>query len=347
MKIGILSYPMLFQNTGGLQVQIKETVAELSKLGLNVTIVDPTRQRLSDFDLVHVFSAINGNYRIVEQAHAIGVPVVVSPLIRPHWTRGLGWIARRLESVVGRTTGWSVSTEYRQIESCLKKADALIALGTIERNSIISAFGILSEKIHVIPNGVPSRFYTADPGLFCEKYKIAPGFVLSVATISPHKNQLTLASALKDSEKEIVLIGPCLPTDQNYLRSILSFSHIRYIGPIDYEAPLLPSAYSAASVFCLPALSEVMPLSVMEALATDTPVVMTRHHCMDISSMRECIYEIDPKNPEDIKRGIHHFEENRPAPEVCQSSVSAYQWNSVAKAILDCYNEVLEKKSSH
>lgn len=338
---------MLFQNTGGLQIQIRETVTELSKLGLDVTIVDPVRQRLNDFDLIHVFSAINGNHRIVEQAHAIGVPVVVSPLIRPHWTRRLGWIARRLESVVGRSTNWSVGTEYRQIESCLKKANALIALGAIERDSIIAAFGIRSEMIHVIPNGVPSRFFKAEPGPFCERYNIEPGFVLSVATICPHKNQLALAHALKDSETEIVLIGPCLPTDQGYLKSLSSFGNVKYIGQIDYEDPLLPSAYSAASVFCLPALSEVMPLSVMEALATDTPAVMTRHHCMDISSMRECTYEIDPKDPEDINRGIRHFEMNHPAAGICQSSVSTYQWSSVAKSVLDCYNEVLAKSTSN
>src|SRR5450830_1265462 len=63
MRVGILSYPMLFQRDGGLQIQVRETIAALNRLPqlparpLDVQLVDANHQRLADFDVLHVFSA--------------------------------------------------------------------------------------------------------------------------------------------------------------------------------------------------------------------------------------------------------------------------------------------------
>ncbi|ANQ86421.1 glycosyltransferase [Azoarcus olearius] len=341
MKVAIISYPMLFQNSGGLQVQVSETAAALQRQGIEARLIDPVRERLANFDIVHVFSAINGNHRAVEQARALGLPVVVSPLIRPHWTARLGWVARRLDALVGRLTQWNVKTEYRHIASCLQGADAVIALGDMEKTSIVDAFGIPSERVRVVPNGIPGRFFNADPAQFCIDFGVAPGYVLSVATVSPHKNQLALVKALEGTGQQVVLIGPLPGGDSGYLDLLLAYPHVRYVGPLDYESPLLASAYAAASVFCLPALSEVMPLSVMEALAAGTPVVMTREHCMDLSLMRGVVCEVSPQDEAGIRRAVLAFFDKPPPEAHCRDSVAHYSWDAVADAIARCYREVV------
>ena len=35
MRVGILSYPMLFQRDGGLQIQVRETISALNRLQAN------------------------------------------------------------------------------------------------------------------------------------------------------------------------------------------------------------------------------------------------------------------------------------------------------------------------
>ncbi|CAL95878.1 glycosyltransferase family 4 protein [Azoarcus olearius] len=344
MKVAVLSYPMLFQNKGGLQVQIRETVAALQRLGIDARLADPVREPLTDFDLVHVFSAINGNHRMVEQARAQGLPVVVSPLIRPHWNGRLGWLARRLETLVGRLTRWNVKTEYQQIETCLRGADALIALGDVEKDSIVEAFGVAPTRVHVIPNGIPGRFFDADPTPFCTAYGLAPGFVLSVATISPHKNQLALARATAGIGRQVVLIGPQLGSERDYLDSLLAHPHVRYLGPLEYENPLLASAYAGAGVFCLPALSEVMPLSVMESLAAGTPVVMTREHCMDLSRMQGAVREVVPQDEEAIRHALLEFINEPPPATACRNAVAGYSWDAVAETLADCYREIVSAR---
>ena len=119
MRIGILSYPMLFQREGGLQVQVRSTLRALqeqSAPGLEVELVDVNRQRLDQFDLIHVFSAINGNHRLVELAADLGVPVVLSALLSPGWGRLDGLRARLADRLTGLRgpTGFDGHLHLRQ-----------------------------------------------------------------------------------------------------------------------------------------------------------------------------------------------------------------------------------------
>lgn len=340
MRVGIISYPMLFQTLGGLQIQIKETAEALCSLGVEAQIFDPSRTHITEFDLLHVFSAINGNYRIVQHAAAFGMPVVVSPLIRSHWTRRLGTKARMLESLVGRLTGWLVHTEYREIETCLSSAQHLIALGSAEKRAIIEGFRIPAASISVVPNGIPDRFFVPDRNLFCARHRLAPGYVLNVATVDPHKNQLALAEALSGTGVELVVIGPCLDSYRSYLAELCSHSHVRYVGPLDYTDPALPSAYAAASVFCLPSHSEVMPLAILESLATGTPTVMTEHHGMDLSAVPQALAFVDPDDRNAIREAVLSMRNSAEAAS-CVSLARRYTWQTVAESLLGVYESVI------
>ena len=343
MRIAILSYPMLFQRQGGLQIQIKETVAALKQLGIQADLINPLQDKLADYDLVHVFSAINGNYRLVEAAKDVGKPVVISPLIRPDWNRFSGMRARFFDRLVGKSTGWHIQTTYREIDYCLQASDAIVALGEIERQSIIDAFLIASEKIKVIPNGIPQRFFKATPQLFIDKHDIAPGFLLCVAAINSHKNQLAVVDALKDSGLTVVLIGTCLASSQSYLAKLLTYPHVMYLGSLAYDDPLLASAYAAAGVFCLPSQSEVMPLSVLEALAAGTPAAMTKNHCMDVSKMQPYVREIEPDDWAAIREAISGLLAHSVDAANCRSSVAELSWGNVAADLAVIYQQVLSK----
>lgn len=340
-KIAILSYPMLFQRQGGLQIQILETIAALKRLDIQVELINPNQDKLADYDLVHVFSAINGNYRLVEAAKGVAKSVVISPLIRPDWTKYTGFRERFLDRLVGKLSGWHIHTTYREIDFCLQSSDFIVALGEVEKKSIVDAFSVASNKVNVIPNGIPQRFSETSPDLFTEKYGLEPGFVLCVAAINSHKNQLALVQALQDVSRKVVLIGQCLETDQGYLDKILEFPNVIYLGALDYQDPLLASAYAAAGVFCLPSQSEVMPLSVLEALATGTPVVVTKHHCMDVSSMSEALEEVEPNHYEQIRSAVCKFLVNSVSPEQCREKVSHLSWDGVAQDLSDVYRSLI------
>lgn len=340
VRVALMTSPTVFQYLGGLNIQIRETLAALQKLGLQAELVDPVAVDLSTYDVIHAFSAINGCQRIIQHAKAIGKVAIGSPLIRPHWTRSLGRQARFLDRVVGKLTGWNVQTEYRHIASFLHESDHLIALGPIERQSINQAFNVPLDKISIVPNGIPQRFFKAEPDLFCREYAVEPGFVLNVAEVCDHKNQLTLVRALAGCGKTIVIVGETTQANESYLREIQRFDNVKYVGRINYSDPLLASAYAAAGAFCLPSNSEVMPLSVLESLAAGTKVVMTDQHGMDASRFGTFVRFIRPHDEQAIKEAVlRQIAETDAAG--CRQSVTDLTWESVATQIAGIYLDAL------
>lgn len=334
---------MLFQRKGGLQVQVLETIRALQLLGVEAKLVNPNVESLANFDVIHVFSAINGNHRIVETARSLGRAVVLSPLIRPSWTRWTGRRAELLERIQGRLSRWQIQTSYHQICSALTNAHRIVALGETEKNSLEAAFRVHAQKVVVIPNGISEHFFDATPEKFVERYGIEEGFVLNVAAINSHKNQIAILQALKDYDYPIILIGECLKEDLDYLSELKRHPNIRYLGSLPHDDPALSAAYAAAGVFVLPSHDEVMPLAVMEALAAGTPVVMTNRHSMRIDGAAEVIQELDPMDIENIRKSVLGFLKNPPLAPLCKRTVEEYSWGNVAKMLLETYKQALSE----
>jgi glycosyltransferase involved in cell wall biosynthesis len=346
MRVGILSYPMLFQRDGGLQVQVRETIAALNRLGadaahpLQAQLVDPNRERLDAFDLIHVFSAINGNYRVVEAASEMGVPVVLSPLLSPGWDRSSGFRARVADRLTGRLTAWNVQTSYAQTKRALQLARLVIALGEAEREAIMSGFLVESGKIRVFPNGISRHFFTSQPELFRHRTGITGPFVLMVGSINPYKNQLGLVQALADMQLPVVLIGRVARQDQVYLDTVLRSPWVRWLGALDHDDPLLASAYSAASVVALPSHGEVFPLAVLESLAAGTPVVMTDENALDLQESAFALRKARWHDAAAQRMAIRDFIERPPEREAVRALVEHYTWQRVAAEIANCYVEL-------
>lgn len=349
MRVGILSYPMLFQRDGGLQIQVRETVAALNRLApsatrpLQVRLVDANHDRLADYDLIHVFSAINGNFRIVEMASELGLPVVLSPLLSPGWNRATARRAELADRLAGRFTDWMVQTSYAQTKRALQLASLVIALGEAERDAITQGFGVVSEKIRVFPNGVNPHFFTANGDLFRRETKIAGPFVLMVASISPYKNQLGLALALAGSALPMVLIGAAPRRELPYLQQLLALPHVTWLGSLEHADPLLASAYHAAAVVALPSQGEVLPLSVLEALAAGTPVVMTAQSALDLPDSAFALRKVRWDDGVAQRLVIEQLVARQPERARVQALVSQFSWDRVAAQIADCYHAVVRQ----
>ncbi|UMR29325.1 glycosyltransferase [Massilia sp. MB5] len=263
MRVGFLSYPMLFQREGGLQIQVRETIAALNRLegkdAVQAELVEPSRERLDQYDLIHVFSAINGNVRVLEAASEMGVPVVLSPLLSPSWDRAAGLRARLADRLAGRLSAWNVQTSYAQTERALQLAQLVIALGEAEREAIISGFLIPPEKIRVFPNGISRHFFTAKGEIFRHRTGIIGPFVLMVGTVSAYKNQLGVAQALAGCGLPLVLIGRVAREEHAYLEALMELPWVRWMGELGHDDPLLASAYCAAAAVALPSQGEVFP----------------------------------------------------------------------------------------
>lgn len=341
MRVGILSYPMLFQRDGGLQVQVRSTIEALQQLPLEVELVDPNRQRLDSYDVIHVFSAINGNYRVVELANELGVPVVLSALLSPGWSRPAALRARIAERLTGRLTRWQVQTSYAQTKRALQLAQLVVALGPAEQAALVDGFRIDPARIRLLPNGIGEHFFGADPYLFRSRTGLEGPFVLMVGSISPYKNQLGLVRALEKLDLPVVLVGQAQRQHQDYLQQLLKSPKVHWLGQLDHRDPLLVSAYAAASVLALPSQGEVFPLCVLEALAAGTPVVMTDESALDLPSAAFALKQLRWNDTAELCRAIQHFIAHSPPRGEVSALVQAFTWQRVALRIAECYRELV------
>ena len=341
MKVAVLSYPTLFQTVGGLRMKVGRTVDALNRRGIEAQLIDPVRQKLADFDLVHVFAPYNGNNRIVEQAKSDGVPVVMSTILnRPtsHWT---GVKGRFLSRLVGRLTDWSLTTDFAQMTAAMRHADHLIALGKVERRTLIEGYGMPADKVSIVHNGVGEEFFRATPAAFLAAHKIPQPFVLHTGIVGDVKNQLGLVRALKNESVHIVLIGYCGKSEQPYLDACLAEGgdRVHYLSELPH-GEMIASAYAAAAVVAIPSRHEGMPNSILEGLAADKPVVLTNSHTIDIDLPIDAAIQVGPDDHAGIHRAVMGFLRQPPPPGRARSVVSALSWEAVADELAAIYRKV-------
>lgn len=338
MRIGMMSYPMLFQRSGGLQVQIRETLAALHDQGIAANLVDWRHEQLSDFDVIHVFGAINGNHRIVEAARQAKRPIVLSSVLSPPFTRFDRYRAELARRVTGRLTRWQTRTSYDEVVAALQNATRVVALGQQEKLMLREGYSVPADQVSVIGNGVSDRFFRADPKLFRDTYEINARFVLCCASISPYKNQLRLCEAAAASRTSVVLIGRCAREQAAYLDRCLTVGrgYASYLGELNYDSDTLASAYAAADGFALVSQAEVAPLVVLESLASGTPVIMTSNHSLDIGEEAP-LKEVAPTKGSQIEAGLHWLMRRAPDADTCRAAAEPYRWHRVANSLVGEY----------
>jgi glycosyltransferase involved in cell wall biosynthesis len=342
MRVAVLSYPMLFQTSGGLKMKVGRTVDALVRRGVEARLIDPVRERLRDFDVVHVFAPYNGNHRLVEQARDDGLPVVLSTILNPPFSRWEGIRARFLSRVVGRLTEWHVTTSFQQMSNAMQLANHLVVLGSIERRMLTDGYLVPSDKISIVQNGIGEEFFRATPDAFLARWPMRRPFVLHTGLIGDVKNQLGLVRALKGVDVDIVLVGQAAASTRDYLAACLAEGgdRVHYLGELPH-GELIASACAASAVVAIPSRHEGMPNSILEALASDRPAVLTDNHTMDFALPQGVAAQVAPDDHAAIRRAVTGFLANPPAPGLARAVVADKSWDTVAQQLEEIYRRVL------
>ena len=154
-------------------------------------------------------------------------------------------------------------------------ADYYISITKKMKKELIQA-GFPAERIVYLPNGVNSE-------TFSPKGEKENNLLLFVGRITAGKGLHVLLKALQHLETSVhlVIIGPS-DWDENYYLNVLNQIErenqrgkhkITYLGPLN--KPEIVKWYQKASIFILPSFAEGFPVTVLEALSCETPVIAT------------------------------------------------------------------------
>lgn len=322
---------------GGLQGQIYRTAEGLKHRGVEVLFFDAWKNQINEVDVVHCWSSDPNMAYHVYEAKKNGIPIVISPVfmrfIEPLWRVTLEY--RLATMIKGVFTPQGIM--YGMVRACNK----IIALNEEEKNVLQRVFKLTPEKTKIVPNGIDKKFANGDPRLFKNKYGI-DDFVLQVGYIEARKNALTTIKAMKDLPYKLVLVGGSEMRDEKYVKLCKKEAggNVIFTGHIDYNDPLMASAYAAAKVFVLPSFSEVMPLVVYEAAQAGCKLVLSNTYPI-ARLIRSNVLFASPNSPDQFKKQISEAMSSPPDMELLKKARSMPTWQDISDTIIEVYEDLI------
>lgn len=228
----------------------------------------------------------------------------------------------------------------------VKKFDKIITIVPSERDIFTKKFGVDSEKIVEIPNGVEHEFYEAgDANNFYKEWKINPekwdGIVVGVGRMSYAKGFQHLKFAIKKLNNVLFFFAG---GDDGYLANLKTLYKERK-NVIFSEKFISPEKqrdmYAAANVSVLPSLHEAFGMVIMESLAQGVPVIATDKGGPKEIFKLDAVKILDPEQEDEWKISIEGLVRNKARQEALgyegKKFALQYSWDKVAKKIADLY----------
>lgn len=249
--------------------------------------------------------------------------------------------------------GWSKGYQklYREhvVKNSLRTVDAYITVSEFSKSELCELYDVNPGDVHVVHNGIDSTFLSDSKG---EEIDLPEDYVLFTGAMNPRKNiTRVIDSFVKFKQEsalphELVLVGPSnKSTFKNFDANVDSRSDIHVTGFL--SKPKLKYVYSEASAFVYPSLYEGFGLPPVEAMASGTPVVVSK-----TTSIPEVVGEagifVDPNDTDSIVDGLYRvLSDEQKRRELINSGkkrAEKYTWQSAVEKTKDILEDVAQQR---
>jgi glycosyltransferase involved in cell wall biosynthesis len=325
------SYPDLLAGKGGLQTQVFRTAAELRKQGSTVHILG-VDDVLDTYDVYHHFSIVPAGFDTFHLGKSVANRVVLSPV----YNISNQSLFRR---VVRTLSGYTPSDPlgFRKQTAMVSEATRLVFLGELEQQKVLSLWPVYSKKSDFVPNGID---LTPTPPVPKKNY------LLQVGNIYRLKNQAASIEAAAVLDLPLKIVGESRdPNYQRYCERLAKKKRcdVDFVGWVDSGTSRFAEIVAQARLLLLPSSSEVLPLSVLEALALGTHAVVTSNS--NLPSYASCLdgvsfVDVSKRGVNNLVRCIRKELQKSPARlSLPPCFESTFSWESVANRLSRVYSE--------
>ena len=241
------------------------------------------------------------------------------------------------------------------VKRSVKLATHVLADSQSTKDDLIELYATPEDKITVLYAGVSSAFHPVTDSNQLMKvrkhYKLGEKpFVLSVGTLQPRKNHVTLIKAfeqaLSDSEYNLVLAGGqgwSYEEVHELVRSRGLQHRVLFPGFVADED--LSALYSSADVMAFPSLYEGFGLPVLEAMACGVPVLASNTSCLPEVAGGAAVF-VNPKNVEAMSDALLKLVSNVDLRKTLREKgferVEQFRWQSSAVKLLGVYRDLAQ-----
>ena len=246
----------------------------------------------------------------------------------------------------------------RRIEQSLHSADGILVISKFVKDQIVNRFSLNEDKIKVVYLGVDPDYSNKPSETHMEivknKYGLPSKFILFVGAIEPRKNLVKLIEALgfirkKPVDVSLVIAGKKGMDYQNLIRKIEDSQLQSKVLFLDYLPEIdLKALYHLASCLVFPSLCEGFGLPLVEAMASECPLVISRAPALPEIASDAALY-FHPEDAEEMASQIITVLENedkrRDLIEIGNHRVRDFSWKRTAENTLEFYKSVMKKRN--
>lgn len=240
------------------------------------------------------------------------------------------------------------------IRQAVTNAGAVIAVSQKTKEDIAERFGVGDDRIHVIYNGISEQFRKIEHSTVLEYFKKSKGLskliVLFVGGLGRHKNIPVLLKAFKlanasKSDLELVFAGERLLENKELTilaRELGILGAIKDLGRLNGEE--LVALYNCADVVVLPSLYEGFGFPALEAMACETPVIVSdRGSLPEVAGDGALSFEAERPDSlaEAVKKILYDSQFRGQLVERGKMRAKQFTWHAAAKKTLALYESLL------
>lgn len=317
-----------------------KTKEALEKKGVEVRLFNQWEDRISDFDILHVFGSVKDCLGLMEAAKSQKVKTVLSPIFWSTLQRAVheyGSLDYKIRMVLRHMVKVIFPAAASSRRKMMEIADVVVPNSSLEAKQVARLFAIDKSKMKIVPLGVDERFSQATPDEFLSKYKI-DDFVLTVGRIEPRKNQLNLIKAINKTNLKLVIIGDPVSGYEDYYHKCRSLAgnSVLFINRLQHEDTLLASAYSACSVFVLQGWFETPGLVALEAGLAGAKLAVTKGGSTR-DYFEDFVEYLNPASWRAIRKAITNALKKEKTDELKKHIMRNFLWERVAEENIKVY----------
>jgi glycosyltransferase involved in cell wall biosynthesis len=230
------------------------------------------------------------------------------------------------------------------VKLALKKVKNIVAISNSTAHDIEELCPEAKSRTKIVPLAADPIFIKIDPDPnILNTYGINKPYILTVGTVEPRKNHLSLLKAYQGLPKalrdkyDLVIVGKrgwrcghiMQAIDENVRGG--SVKYLEFITDAD-----LVHIYNGASLFVYPSFYEGFGLPVVEAMSCGVPVITSNASSLPEAG-GEAAYYIDPYKPEEISDAMIKILTDRSRTDkmiACGFTQSgSFSWHRAAKAL--------------
>ena len=193
-------------------------------------------------------------------------------LVFPQYLKG------RIARIYARSTFWTA----------VNRASRILTVSEASKRDILRFFSVSPDKVTVIHNAIAEHFFETPSqqqlSEVRERYQLNHRFIMYAGNVKPHKNLERLIDAFVllrkiegNADLRLLITGSEISKYAMLRRAVHRYNLHRYVRFLGYQTErTLATLYRLADVFVFPSLYEGFGLPPLEAMASGTPVVVSK-----------------------------------------------------------------------